>query len=161
MKEIEYIELKHKMELHEKWLKHENGGNRLVISNTDLSNMNLEGMNFRMGVAIGADFRGANLKHCNFEGAVLINSNLSYANIEGANFSGAQLDGAIKVGINIGIGNNTEIRTIASMLDESECNDSKEVKREEITEDDMKAIEGVAIDKMLDDLEFEDLEDDE
>lgn len=62
---------------HEKWLNHEDGGERA----------NLRGANLRC-----ADLRGANLSGANLSGANLISANLRCADLSGADLISADLD---------------------------------------------------------------------
>lgn len=158
MKEISYDELNILLELHNKWLRHENGGKRLILNRVDLSNMVLADRNFSRAVAIGADFRGADISNCNFREANLSDSDISYCNIVGADFSGAIMSNTKKVGINIGGGYKSEIRTISDMLDYGEMYDKMDRDKEshEINEDDIEAIDRLANEKIANELVFED-----
>lgn len=161
MKELNYSDIDSMMELHTKWLKHEAGGKRLILSKCDVSNMDLSGRDFRMCVAIGTDFRGCNLKGSRFNGAVLDDSDMSYADVSGADFTGASLNGVKKSGLDTGLGKSADIRTIDDLIRQDEIIDEAPRPKVELDEDDMKAVDGVAVDKMLADMEYEELPDDD
>ena len=74
-------EIKKVLELHKKWINKEEGGERAVLSGTDLSEADLRGTNLSR-----ADLREANLRL-----AVVIKADLSEADLSGAVLSGAEL----------------------------------------------------------------------
>lgn len=160
MKEIGYQELEQKLELHRKWLNHEVGGKRLILSNVDMSNMRLAGKDFSLCVAIKADFKGADLSNCLFRKADIRDSDLSYANICGADFTGTNLYGVKKVGVDIGIGYGSEIRTIDGIIEQGrQIDEIEKDKVVEINDEDIADIEKIATDRLISNIEFE--EDDE
>lgn len=153
MKEISYDELNLKLELHKKWLDRDKYGKRLILSNFDLSNMRIANADMRYCIAINTNFSGADLRNVRFDGAELSGSNLSYCNISGASFKGAKMDCVLKSGIDIGIGTTSELRNIYDIIEESDRRDSYNTDRE-LEDDDIADIEKIAIDRMIDKLEF-------
>jgi Pentapeptide repeats (8 copies) len=77
-------QIKQVIDLHAKWLRSEEGGQR-----ADLESANLEGANLR-----SADLEGANLQSANLRSANLRSANLRSANLEGADLEGANLQSA-------------------------------------------------------------------
>ena len=72
-------ELNRILELHEKWIKGEDGGVKADLRGADLMGANLRGVNLR-----GADLRHADLS----------DANLRYADLSGADFSDADVSGS-------------------------------------------------------------------
>lgn len=97
-------ELNRILELHEKWIKGEDGGVKADLMNADLlgadlssanlSSANLSGANLSGANLSGADLRGADLYLANLSGADLIGADLIGADLFGANLSDANLIGA-------------------------------------------------------------------
>jgi hypothetical protein len=84
---------------HGKWLRGEEGGERLVLYGADLRGANLYGANLNWADLTnadltGADLRGADLRGANLYGADLAGSDLSRADLYGANLYGANLNWA-------------------------------------------------------------------
>ena len=77
---MEQKQLKNILELHQKWLNEEPGGERADLWGADLRGANL----WRAGLR-GADLRGANLREANLRGADLRGANLRGADLRGAN----------------------------------------------------------------------------
>lgn len=77
---------------HGKWLRGEDGGERLDLRDAYLSDANLRGANLRGADLGGADLRGANLRDANLRDADLSGADLRGANLSGANLRGADLD---------------------------------------------------------------------
>lgn len=155
MKEISYDELNLKLELHKKWLNKDKYGKRLILSNTDISNMRIANADMRYCIAINTNFSGADLRNVNFDGAELSGSDLSYCNISGASFNGTKMDGVIKSGIDIGIGIKSELRNIYDIIEESEMRDNYITDRE-LEDADIDDIEKIAVDRMVNNIEFSD-----
>ena len=87
------------LDLHQKWLKREPGGERADLAGVDLSKMKLCETNFSQAVLIradltGADLRGARLDRADLCAADLSLANLSDANLQVANFRRASLRSA-------------------------------------------------------------------
>ena len=80
-KNINEKSLKEILNLHEKWLNCEDGGEKANLSNADLSNANLK----------NSDLRYADLSNTNLSDADLSNANLGNANLSDANLSNADL----------------------------------------------------------------------
>ena len=89
------------LDLHEKWLNNEPGGERANLSDANLSGANLSFANLRGANLSFANLRGANLSGANLSGANLSFANLSDANLSGANLSGANLSFANLRGANL------------------------------------------------------------
>ena len=68
------MNIKERLELHQKWIRNEPGGIRLEEHGADLRVADLRGANLR-----GADLREANLRVANLWGADLWGANLDYA----------------------------------------------------------------------------------
>jgi hypothetical protein len=98
------IDIQKVLELHQKWLRCENGGERANFDYTDLYKANLYGANLSYASLIyanlhKADMNGANLNGTDIAGtnlymASLIGANLYDANLNGANLNSANLEGA-------------------------------------------------------------------
>ena len=82
MKTITKEELAKKIELHQKWLNNEEGGERLELVGYDLSDINLSCSNLR-----GSNLSGSDLSCSNLRG-----SNLSRSDLSGSNLRGSDLD---------------------------------------------------------------------
>ena len=87
MKTITKEELAKKIELHQKWLRGEEGGERLILvgynlSRSNLSRSDLSYSNLSRSNLSGCDLRGSNLSGCN----------LSCSNLRGSNLRGSDLD---------------------------------------------------------------------
>ena len=121
MRRIESITLKdgrsliEVLELHEKWLKGEEGGKRADLTGVNLTNVNLSNLNLESAVLINTDLTGgnlsgtnlleANLSGANLEDTNLEDINLLDANLEGANLTGANLKNANLSGANLSYAN--------------------------------------------------------
>lgn len=75
------------LELHQKWLNNEDGGERADLRGADLCDADLCDANLRR-----ADLRGANLSRAGLRDANLRDANLRGANLRDANLRGADLD---------------------------------------------------------------------
>jgi hypothetical protein len=83
-------------ELHDKWLKVIEGGERADLQNADLQDANfryadLRHANFRHANFQNANFQNANLQNANFQNAYLWNVNFQNANLQEAYFQNAYL----------------------------------------------------------------------
>ena len=85
-------ELKKILELHEKWLNGEEGGERADLSGADLSGADLREADLSHADLIDADLRWADLSHADLRWAYLSHADLIHANLSGADLSGADLD---------------------------------------------------------------------
>ena len=61
------------------------------LPQTDLKNMNLNGIDFSGAILSGANFRGATLNRASFAGAILDGANFTGANLTGSDFTGASV----------------------------------------------------------------------
>ena len=86
LKEISKEELKEKLELHRKWLNDEEGGVKLDLRNTNLTNIDLRCTDLRYANLSYADLSCANLKYVN-----LIHADLKGVDLEGTDLSYADL----------------------------------------------------------------------
>lgn len=84
MKILTQIELDEVVELHEKWLRGEEGGRRAELCNVDLRSVDLACVNLSF----------ADLSHANLTSAKLRSTDLSYANLASANLASANLTSA-------------------------------------------------------------------
>jgi hypothetical protein len=91
---MEQKELNSILELHEKWLYDEEGGERANLHVADLRGANLYGADLRGANLYGADLYGADLRGADLRGADLYGADLRGANLRGANLRGANLRGA-------------------------------------------------------------------
>jgi len=82
------------LELHDKWLKGIEGGERANLWGANLSGASLSEANLSEASLWGANLRGANLWGANLREANLSGANLSGASLSGANLWGANLSGA-------------------------------------------------------------------
>jgi Pentapeptide repeats (8 copies) len=82
------------LELHAKWLRGDDGGQRLDLSGADLRNADLSGADLRNANLSGAFLNGANLRSTDLSGADLSGADLRRANLSGADLYGADLSGA-------------------------------------------------------------------
>ena len=87
-------EIQEALELHQKWLRNEEGGERATLAGEDLSRAMLDGINLMWADLTGVDFEEAHLFGANFEGADLRGANLRGASCGSANFAGADLNKA-------------------------------------------------------------------
>jgi uncharacterized protein YjbI with pentapeptide repeats len=87
-------EIKKVLDLHQKWLNKEQGGERANLSGADLSEANLHRANLRGADLYKADLHKANLHWADLREADLRGVNLSEAYLRGANLRGAFLCGA-------------------------------------------------------------------
>jgi len=85
-------EIKKVLELHEKWINGEEGGERADLSEANLREANLSGADLRGAFLSGADLCGADLRGANLSGAGLRGAFLSGADLCGADLRGADLD---------------------------------------------------------------------
>ena len=90
-KNINEKSLKEILNLHEKWLNCEDGGEKANLSNADLSNANLKNSDLRYADLSNTNLSDANLENANLENADLSNANLSDANLKDANLRYADL----------------------------------------------------------------------
>ena len=93
---MELMKLKEILEKHEKWLNHEEGGERADLCDAILTSINLSHANLEGAILSGADLSRANLYGVNLCSAdlsytILIDANLSHANLYGVNLSHANL----------------------------------------------------------------------
>ena len=93
---MEEKQLKNILELHQKWMNNEPGGERANLREAnlrgaDLWRANLWGADLRRANLWGADLRGANLWGADLRGANLRGADLRGANLWGANLWGANL----------------------------------------------------------------------
>jgi hypothetical protein len=84
------IDLNLILELHQKWLNNEEGGERANLSGVDLSKVNLSKANLSK-----VNLSKANLSKANLSKADLSGVDLSWTNLSEANLSGAVLYGAV------------------------------------------------------------------
>ena len=89
VKTMNQDELNRILELHEKWIKDEEGGVKANLSDADLS-----GADLRYANLIGADLEHANLSGADLSDADLGIADLRYANLRHADLSDADLRGA-------------------------------------------------------------------
>ena len=82
-------EIKNVLNLHQKWINVEEGGERADLRGTDLSEANLRWANLR-----GINLRGTDLRGAKLSEADLRDTNLSRADLRGAFLCGADLRGA-------------------------------------------------------------------
>lgn len=85
---INGITLEEIFDKHEKWLKHEEDGEKAKLIRTDLSFVDLRGVDL-----INADLRFSNLRGANLSCANLVRANLSHTNLRNANLSYTSLSG--------------------------------------------------------------------
>lgn len=85
-------ELNKVLELHRKWLNHEEGGKCADLRGLSLRNANLRGANLREVNLSLANLIGADLRWADLSGADLNGADLRLANLRGANLSMANLD---------------------------------------------------------------------
>jgi uncharacterized protein YjbI with pentapeptide repeats len=87
-------ELSEILERHRKWLVGEAGGQRAVLSGTDLIGMDLSGVDLSQSQMIGADMRYTNLTKAKLFGANMYGTNLSGAEMARADIRLANLSRA-------------------------------------------------------------------
>jgi len=117
------IELQEKLKLHKLWLENKEG-ERLDLSETDLSCVDLIDADLSHSSLIRVDLRYANFSHVNLTGADLNGTNLIGANFSRVNLKDAYLNHVNLTGANLSgahfgnnklnkcIGNGKEIKTI-------------------------------------------------
>lgn len=98
LKKITQIELTVALYMHRLWLDSDDG-ERLNLSNADLSEANFSGedlrwANLREANLSGADFYGANLRQADLSGANLTGADFSWADLRNTDLRGADLRGA-------------------------------------------------------------------
>lgn len=86
--------LKEVLDLHSKWLKGKDGGERADLGWAQLSRVDLRDADLRHAELRGVDLRGATLSGANLEYANLRDADLSGANLTKADLRGAFLGGA-------------------------------------------------------------------
>lgn len=96
MKEITQEQLNNVIELHQKWLNREDGGEKADLSDYDLqgknlSNATLSNVNFSGSYLRNANFSDSFLKNANFKNTYLKYVNFSYSNLVNSNFSNTNL----------------------------------------------------------------------
>ena len=96
---INGVNLEEILDKHEKWLKHEKGGEKAKLDNVDLSYVDLSGVNLFEVDLYNANLTGANLSdtdlsYTNLSYANLRKANLNYTNLKYANLSNANLNNA-------------------------------------------------------------------
>lgn len=82
------ITLEEILDKHEKWLKHEKGGEKAKLIKADLSFVDLRGVDL-----INVDLRFSNLRGANLSCANLVRANLSHTNLRKADLSYTNLSG--------------------------------------------------------------------
>ena len=85
---INGVNLEEILEKHEKWLKHEEGGERAKLIKTDLSFVDFRGV-----YLINIDLRFSNLRGANLSCANLVRANLSHTDLRKADLSYTSLNG--------------------------------------------------------------------
>ena len=98
-KNINEKSLKEILNLHEKWLNREDGGEKANLSNADLSNANLKNSDLRYADLSNTNLSDANLEDADLRYADLSNTNLSdadlrYADLRYSNLRYASLENA-------------------------------------------------------------------
>lgn len=83
------LELRYKIERHQKWLQKKRNGQPLCLNHTYL-----EGKDFSNLDLTGASFIGANLENANFSHSILNNVDFSRSNLHRTIFTDAELNGA-------------------------------------------------------------------
>ena len=81
------------LDLHDKWLKDIEGGERANLQGADLRGANLQRADLWKANLLGANLRGANLQGADLRGAILLGANLQGVNLQGAYLQGANLWG--------------------------------------------------------------------
>ena len=114
---------------HERWLNHEEDGERANLSGADLTHVDLSYVvltdaRLRGSNLNGADLSCVDLRGVNLSGAFLRGANLSGANLNHSNLSGANLSGADLTGVNLGDSNLTDARLSGANLSDVEYNTS-------------------------------------
>jgi uncharacterized protein YjbI with pentapeptide repeats len=84
-------ELKKVLELHNKWLNGEDGGEKANLKGAKIVEANLEGANLESARLIGANLEGANLRGADLKGANLVDADLRDADLRGVSLRGADL----------------------------------------------------------------------
>ena len=87
-------DIKEVLELHEKWLKDDEGGIRANLTNADLTNVDLRYADLRYANLTNANLRYANLRYANLTNADLTNADLKNANLTNADLTNADLTNA-------------------------------------------------------------------
>jgi hypothetical protein len=107
MKQITQKTYNETLALHEKWLRDEPDGVRMVFADLDLSEIdfgiraNLCGANLTRADLTGANLTAADLTSANLTRADLTRANLTGANLTAADLTSANLDGANLTGANL------------------------------------------------------------
>ena len=81
------------LDLHDKWLKDIEGGERANLQGADLRGANLQRADLWKANLLGANLQGANLQGADLRGAILLGANLQGVNLQGAYLQGANLWG--------------------------------------------------------------------
>ena len=98
---MEEKRLENVLELHQKWINNEPGGDRADLRGADLWGANLREADLREADLREADLREADLEGANLLGATLWGADLRRADLEGADLWGANLRGATLWGANL------------------------------------------------------------
>ena len=98
---MEKNQLKNVLELHQKWINKEPGGDRANLRDANLRGANLWGADLWDANLRGANLWGADLWDANLWGADLWGANLRRADLQGANLRDANLWGADLWGANL------------------------------------------------------------
>ena len=94
-------EIKKVLDLHQKWINGEDGGEMADLSKADLRGANLRRANLSEAALRGADLSEANLCKADLRGADLSGANLRGANLSGADLRRANLHWADLSGANL------------------------------------------------------------
>jgi len=89
------------LDLHQKYLSGDSGGQKADLAGADLYGVNLAETNLQGAILTGAELKRANLWRVNLEGAELSCTNLKRAVMEGANLHYAVLKNASLKGVNL------------------------------------------------------------
>ena len=89
MKKIDNKELKTILKKHRMWLNGEDGGERAVLREADMSGADMRGADMR-----GADMRRANMRGADMRGADMRRADMRGADMRGADMRGADMSGA-------------------------------------------------------------------
>ncbi len=98
---MESNELKRILEKHLLWLNGKEGGERVNLTEAELTGANLSGADLTKANLTGVDLRWSNLTDANLTGANLTGANLRWANLTVANLSGADLTKADLTGADL------------------------------------------------------------
>lgn len=91
MKTITKEELAKKIKLHQKWMRGEEGGERLVLIGYNLRHSDLSGSNLRHSNLSGSNLRHSDLSYSDLSGSNLRNSDLSYSDLSYSDLRGSNL----------------------------------------------------------------------